>query len=194
MRSQSTPDIDRFDVAVAPLLSAWGVTFTQSFTHTKIISRQLETDCYVATFIKGREAESFDFSKNHGNRKSMPITGKFQSEPEADGTITYRRPKFKTAYPTALRQSSTRQQELREWERQHLFPTQLKPAEVLYCLLLDQSVSDQSFENFCSDCGYDSDSISAFEVYRKCTENNKKLLRIFTRSQLAQISEILQDY
>lgn len=49
-------------------------------------------------------------------------------------------------------------------------------ADVLSCLLSDASVEDAtSFEDWCSDYGYDTDSRSAEKTYRDCLFQTKEL-------------------
>lgn len=50
-----------------------------------------------------------------------------------------------------------------------------KIESVLECLFLDASCIDQSFSNFCADCGYDTDSMKAFKIYQACQDNAEKL-------------------
>lgn len=42
------------------------------------------------------------------------------------------------------------------------------PADVLSCLLSDAEAASESFEDFCSSFGYDSDSRKAERTYRQC--------------------------
>lgn len=46
---------------------------------------------------------------------------------------------------------------------------------VLESLFLDASAYSESFDSWCSNCGYDSDSIKALNMYQACCENGKKL-------------------
>jgi hypothetical protein len=41
-------------------------------------------------------------------------------------------------------------------------------ADVLSCLTLDMSAGEQSFEDFCSDLGYDTDSRKALAIHTTC--------------------------
>lgn len=43
-------------------------------------------------------------------------------------------------------------------------------ADVLYCLCIDTRAGEQSFEEFCSDFGYDSDSLLARRAWRECVK------------------------
>lgn len=70
-------------------------------------------------------------------------------------------------------------------------PTQ---SSVLYCLLLDASGAEQNFNDWCSDFGYDNDSITAFKTYQSCCDILEKMRKIFTTKQRNELSELLQDY
>lgn len=67
-------------------------------------------------------------------------------------------------------------------------------ADVISSLLLDSEALNQSFPDWCDDFGYSSDSIKAFDVYRTCCDTGKNLRRVFTRAQLSELSELVQDY
>lgn len=67
-------------------------------------------------------------------------------------------------------------------------------AGVLHSLIMDSSACAQSFSNWCDDYGYDSDSIKARDTYDACQVNSDKLCKVFTRVQIEQLQEMLQDY
>ena len=46
---------------------------------------------------------------------------------------------------------------------------------VLECLFMDSAACDESFADWCSNFGYDTDSRSALDTYLACQENAKKL-------------------
>ena len=50
--------------------------------------------------------------------------------------------------------------------------------DVLECLLSDESSADQSFEEWCSDYGYDTDSRQAERTYKAVRSKSKKLRRL----------------
>lgn len=50
-----------------------------------------------------------------------------------------------------------------------------KLKDVLECLFTDADCGAQSFTDFCDSCGYSSDSIKAFEIYRACAASGAKL-------------------
>lgn len=51
-------------------------------------------------------------------------------------------------------------------------------ASVISSLLLDSSALDQSFEDFCSEFGYDTDSRKAEATYRACKSSGEKLRKL----------------
>ncbi len=62
--------------------------------------------------------------------------------------------------------------------------------EVLHCLLSDQQAGSMSFVDFCSDFGYDSDSIKAVDIYRACMENAQKVNRCLkNRQEIEKLTE-----
>jgi hypothetical protein len=67
-------------------------------------------------------------------------------------------------------------------------------ASVLYSLVSDSNALYSSFKHWCDDYGYDSDSIKAFDTYRACCEIGEKLAKVFTRVQMNELRELLQDY
>jgi hypothetical protein len=67
-------------------------------------------------------------------------------------------------------------------------------ANVLHSLLLDASAVGQSFESWCNDLGYDTDSRKAFDTYTACQKNADKLNRVIPHAIQLQLSTALQDY
>ena len=67
-------------------------------------------------------------------------------------------------------------------------------AEVLHCLLMDGEAffNAQSFEDWASDFGYDSDSRKAEEIYRKCDATGRKLAQL-PREVLEQVRQLTAD-
>jgi hypothetical protein len=49
--------------------------------------------------------------------------------------------------------------------------------DVVDCLMSDSSVSE-SFEEFCSEFGYDTDSIKALKTHKACLEGRKNMQRL----------------
>lgn len=53
-----------------------------------------------------------------------------------------------------------------------------KTLDVLYCLYNDSKVDLMTFDEFCGDFGYDTDSRKAFETYNDCLDNARKFRRL----------------
>jgi len=70
----------------------------------------------------------------------------------------------------------------------------LEPAldDVLHSLVLDSEAGKESFEDWCSDFGYDTDSRRAMDTYLKCQESGKKLVAMGIDIDRAR--ELFQDY
>lgn len=85
-------------------------------------------------------------------------------------------------------------EKIRKQMAQYIKPFPPFAASVLHCLILDSSADDMSFSNWCDDYGYDTDSIKTLTVYNACCDNAKRLRKIFTRDQIEQLREVLQDY
>ena len=67
-------------------------------------------------------------------------------------------------------------------------------ASVLYSLLADASADGESFSDWCTNYGYDTDSRKALAMYLECQETAAKLARLFNREQRAELYTMLEDY
>ena len=74
----------------------------------------------------------------------------------------------------------------------HTSPPQVQ--DVLHSLLLDASNTDQPFEDWCADLGYDTDSIKAHNAYLECVKCGQWLRSSLTTGQIDQLTELFQDY
>ena len=64
---------------------------------------------------------------------------------------------------------------------------------VLYCLVMDAVFSStSSFEEFCDNSGFDSDSVKAKETFEACQKTHYRLLKMGL--DLDRLTEIYQDY
>lgn len=73
-------------------------------------------------------------------------------------------------------------------------PKAPKIEDILHSLIFDQEAMHMSFNDWCDTFGYDQDSIKAFRIYQDCCESGKKLDILYTREQIRDIKEALQDY
>lgn len=68
-------------------------------------------------------------------------------------------------------------------------------ADVVHCLLLDSSAVDLSgFEEWCQECGYDSDSIKVRGVYDVCLSHGLKMRSALGDESMRELRELFQDY
>jgi len=65
--------------------------------------------------------------------------------------------------------------------------------DLFYSLVMDSSAADQTFSDWCSDFGYDTDSRKALQTYEACQESAVKL-RDLTTATLDQLREYFQNY
>jgi hypothetical protein len=69
-----------------------------------------------------------------------------------------------------------------------------KLADVLYSLTFDAYASQTSFDDWCSEFGYDTDSRKALDMYLQCQESDAKLRKVLSHENIAQITKLLEDY
>ena len=81
-----------------------------------------------------------------------------------------------------------------EWKKTAFKPVAPAAADVLHSLLLDARAADQSFSDWCSDYGYDDDSLKALDTHRACCAIGKELRKVFAYDQIAQLETLLEDY
>lgn len=78
------------------------------------------------------------------------------------------------------------------WENDKPKPPVLKA--VLHSLILDSQAREMSFIDWCSEFGYDADSLKAFNTYQECCKSASQLSTLYTRAEIEEIKEALQDY
>ena len=66
--------------------------------------------------------------------------------------------------------------------------------DVMHSLVMDSSCDLDSFESFCSDFGYDTDSRSAKKTYKACRNIKLKMLSMFSAAELEELQTLFQDY
>lgn len=73
-------------------------------------------------------------------------------------------------------------------------PTTPAAAGVLYSLLSEARAADMSFPDWCGELGYDDDSRKAFDTYMQCCDIARELRAVFTRGELANLDNLVQEY
>ena len=127
--------------------------------------------------------QSFEYFTGLGLREEVTADTKKRAAYE----FTSLTEKDKTGQTMYGRRYLQRVQALRE--------PQIPPiAGLLYSLILDGSACSESFESWCVELGYDSDSRKALATYEACQQGIDRLRRVFTPAQIAHIQELLQEY
>ena len=67
-------------------------------------------------------------------------------------------------------------------------------ASVLYSLLADASADGESFSDWCTNYGYDTDSRKALATYEACCMIRADVNKFFTTAERAELAAILEDY
>ncbi len=67
-------------------------------------------------------------------------------------------------------------------------------ADVVHCLLTDASGTDERFEDWAAELGFDPDSRKAERMYEACRETAAALRRTFTAGELADLETAFRDY
>ena len=81
-----------------------------------------------------------------------------------------------------------------EWAKDAFKAVAPDAAGVLHSLLMDAQAVDQSFDDWASDLGYDTDSMKAFRTYGACCAMGRQLRQFFTSAERETLREMLQDY
>lgn len=74
------------------------------------------------------------------------------------------------------------------------YPVVPNAASVLHSLAMDSEAINDSFNNWCDNFGYDSDSIKALNTYQECCKIGKEFNKLFDRKEIEALREMLQDY
>ena len=65
--------------------------------------------------------------------------------------------------------------------------------DILFAMIMDD-VSDLDFNDFCSELGYNNDSIKALKVYEACKRETKAYYNMFDSEEREVLRELLEDY
>lgn len=62
--------------------------------------------------------------------------------------------------------------------------------DVMACFLIDAGSAYGTFEDFCGNFGYDSDSRKALEIYLNCQKTRDVMLKMFGRTLFEELSQL----
>ena len=66
--------------------------------------------------------------------------------------------------------------------------------DVIHCIISDARAASSSFDEWCSECGYDMDSRKALATYDACIKIAREARTVFGPGGLQELSELLRDY
>ena len=127
------------------------------------------------------ENQRFDYSAGIGHRKKHPLADKKSRDYQlAWGSL---QPK----------QTEENFENLKEIVEKTSFPNPPHIDDVLFCIVMDSSAKEMTFEQWCEEFDDNPDSRKALAAYLECQENAGKLQHITTKS-LDGLRELFQDY
>ena len=177
--------MNEIETAVSEALANAGIKFEAFYLREKknALGGDRSMDEWRCEFVNSDKTEEFEFFTGLGLRAEATDREKKAAKWEFPG----------------LTQNDITRRTL--WGRRYLAKVESlrKPkaptaASVLHSLILDYSACEQSFESWCGDFGYDTDSRKAFGIYGACQKNADKLNRVIPRALREKLAELLQDY
>lgn len=80
-------------------------------------------------------------------------------------------------------------------ETKYFTPLYPDTKDVFACVVLDaRTVHENDFPNFCMEYGYDTDSMKAFNIFKVCKQQYKKLLNLLGDDLFKQFMECEMDW
>lgn len=80
-----------------------------------------------------------------------------------------------------------------DWEKRKVNLGKSDYKNALNCALSDSYAAQGSFENFCSEFGYSTDSIKALAMYKECKRVAERLNKLFSGLNLLSIQNELEE-
>ena len=154
---------------VTSALTKAGINFTVTGKGTGLKRDNWECDGWMLELSHKNDTEYFDYFTGIGHRTPMP-------KPMDNGPMPRR---------------GTLMYEQLEKQRKPVTP---EICGIIYSLIMDSDAICESFDNWCNNFGYDSDSLKAFNIYQACTDNAKKMRKIIDNATLELLREALEDY
>lgn len=167
------------DLKIEAILQQWGTKRATQY-HGLVSDGNWEGDTFTITL----GTQAFKYSAGIGHRYYTKLA--FGDKP----------PKFAKKADKSLRdmQAIIGQSGFAVQGKYATFVPVPASASVIWCLLLDSSAVNGSFDDWCADNGYDTDSRKALETYLECQQTATKLLKVFTNSQIETLQAMLEDY
>jgi hypothetical protein len=164
------------ETTIDAILATAGVTYSVQYVGEKADGTRT-IDEWRCAFKGAKAAHTFEYFTGIGHRTKM--------EDSAAGRL-------------ALVQLKNVNRNSIAWAdavKTHCKPKAPHAAGVLYCLLLDaDGASNGTFDDWCAEYGYDTDSRKALGTYLACQKTATQLRELFTHEHLEAMHLALQDY
>lgn len=176
------PKLSSQEIAINELLEKKGYIFNifyLGFHHSKNMDEWL----YEISNKNNSKCERFSFYTGTGHRFIRKSNTKY---PYPCYTVKHLTPSCKKALINYQRKTNS-------FFAQMIVMNPEK-ASLLNSLELDSQADETSFSNWCDDFGYDSDSMTAFNVYQDCCKLAKKYHHCINSDTRKEIKTLLEDY
>ncbi|QDF15638.1 hypothetical protein QE328_gp060 [Pseudomonas phage vB_PaM_EPA1] len=81
-----------------------------------------------------------------------------------------------------------------EWEKRYIKAVAPEAACILSSLIRDSEAGSCTFEEFCGEFGYDTDSRKAFDTYMACQSILNKVRNFFAQEEIKHIARLVEHY
>lgn len=170
---------NEYDKQANDFLKKTGTTFKAEFLrHGRHWEQDKDTrDIYKLTLTRGSRSRSFEFGQSLNKSgfyykkgvNTYPIDRKYLNNPNLPYLVKKLDYSFMQGVDTIHK------------------PEEPRPYDLLACL---QKYDVGTFENFCSEFGYDSDSKRAERTYEGVREEYEKVCALFNEEELTELQEI----
>jgi hypothetical protein len=132
------------------------------------------------------EKQAKDFLEKFGLKASATYVS--HEPPAWDEKQEYIRPKYRVRIS---RKKTRKSLTFNFWDSIANDQKGIRPSaySVLACISSDQYCPD-TFKDFCSDYGYDTDSIKVLKTFKVCSKFARRIRNFFTETELEELSEI----
>ncbi|MCK5132390.1 MAG: hypothetical protein KAR40_09610 [Candidatus Sabulitectum sp.] len=181
---QKTLDENDYEAQGREFLKMTGVTFKAEFLeHGKHFDNDTDTrDIYQITLTKGGRSYSFKYGQSANASGEYKIN--LNLKREVNGYTAYQGLRGQKECRKARMAFSSWGKDVVIKNKDFSEPT---PYSVLACITKHDP---ETFEDFCSNFGYDTDSRSAEKTYKAVSDEYKSLQTLFTEEELEVMSEI----
>ena len=159
-----------YDLQAEKFIADTNTTITKTYTGHRLYfdGDKEKRACFHITVSRDKQSFSYDFGQS--------IVGSYKAA-NSEGRYFMAQGNF-AVYCADL-------------HRYGIIETKTPPSDysLLSCMASDSYESD-SFDNWCSNCGYDSDSRKTLDLYLKCEKIASDINRFFTDAELDPLREI----